>query len=163
MTRLSDARDAWYKTIENLRVGSVRGAPAVNKPLLVLLILARATRGFANKFKYPELEHEIRNALVKFGPPLKSVAPSRAFMHLQGDGFWNIVTPHPLLNADKADLVSQGKLREPGVYATVRTDLWDELLNDPTLARDLANLVADKYLPSQDKSAIADFFGIALE
>ena len=157
MKRSSDVRDAWYRVIENLRVGSVRGAPAVNKPLLVLLILARAARGSENRFDYPELEPEIREALVKFGPPLKSVAPSRGFLHLQGDGFWHIAMPRP------ADLVSQGTLREPGVYATVRTDLWDELLSDPTLTGDLANLVIDKYLPSQDKRAIADYFGISLE
>lgn len=163
MKRPKNVRNAWCDAIETLRVGSVQGAPAVNKPLLLLLILARAERGQRNEFKFPELEHEIRETLVRFGPKLRAVSPSCGFMHLRNDGFWHIRIKRKEAPLLENGCVSQATLRHPEVFGMVEDEMWRKLVGDPTLIRDLANLVINKYLPSQDKHAIAEHLGIALD
>ena len=159
----ADRKEAWRRIVDRLHVARIHGCPAVNKPLMLLLIFSRAKKRGDNRFVFPELSTDIREALARFGPKHKGVSPALGFWHLQRDGFWIL---HGL---DRATLGPNQKaptvtaLRDKHVYATVRDDLWKELAEDSELTQELANRIIHKFLSSQDQHAVAAFFGFSVQ
>lgn len=146
----SNRKEAWRRIVDGLHVARIHGSPAVDKPLMLLLILSRAKKRGQNRLVFPELSNEIREALARLGPQRKGISTALEFWHLQSDGFW---IQHGL---DQATLGSNQKaptssaLRDKDVYASVQDDLWSELVGDPELTCELATRTIKKFLPSQN-------------
>ena len=158
-----DPKEVWRKIVDSLHVSHIRGTPAINKPLVFLMILSRAQRGCENRFSFPELTGEIRDALIRFGPKRKTVSPALGFWHLRNDGFWIIhgLDRAPTDRNRRGPTISA--LRNRDVYATVRDDLWAELVQCPGFLQELAKKTIQRFLSSQSQDDVAAFFGLSVE
>ena len=93
MTRQSKARKAaeqWRSALGNLNTWKRGNQRAVHKPLLSLILLARAEAGGDNSVRFQEIHEQLHNLLDEFGPQRKSHHPEYPFWHLQSDGFWHV-------------------------------------------------------------------------
>ena len=83
---------SFRKKIDRLNVWSSGGKRAPHKPLLLLLILGRHARGLADEVSFVEIEKDLKELLVEFGPPRKSIHPEYPFWYLRNDGIWNVTS-----------------------------------------------------------------------
>lgn len=158
----SNGKEAWRRIVDGLHVAHIHGGPAVNKPLMLLLILSRAKKRSPNRFVFPELSNEIREALARFGPLRKGISTALGFWHLQSDGFWILNGLDQVACGPDQKALTMSALRDKHVYASVQDDLWSELVGDPELTSELAHRTIQKYLPSQDQGKVAMFFGFSV-
>jgi putative restriction endonuclease len=63
---------------------------APHKPLLLLMALARYSRGEPSQIPYAVIDWELRELLAEFGPSRKSYHPEYPFWRLQNDGIWEL-------------------------------------------------------------------------
>jgi putative restriction endonuclease len=146
--------DAIEERLLSLKVGLSKGRPAVHKPLLVLLLLARAQRGESNRVAFQEVAKQLERAIQKFGSSVKKVNPALPFRHLQSDGFWTLTI------ASDSHLASTGGVRHD-VVGEVDPKVWDNLLRPGAAAR-LGREVLAKYFAPSSAIAVAEELGLGL-
>lgn len=139
----------WETLLTSMRV-STRGAErAVHKPLLTLMILARAQRGGpANVFRFRDLDEPLRDALRVFGPARRAYRSEQPFWRLKEDGFWRIHDEERLRPA-KPGVPSRRALLEADAAAEVPAALWDELRGDPARVAKLIQGVMQATWPAE--------------
>jgi len=120
---------------------------AVNKPLMLLLLIAEAQRGGDGRFEYCEVERQLTHLLREFGRPGKSVHPEYPFWYLQTDGLWQVedADSYPLKKAGHSVPVSV--LRERNAAGSVPDSLWRTLVSDAQLRRELIERILGDYWP----------------
>jgi putative restriction endonuclease len=151
---------SWNDLIEGLRVWKRGKEVAVHKPLLVLMILARAQQGGANAFYFTDLEEPLERALKSCGPDAKSVHPEYPYWHLAGDKIWEIDKAESFLIKKKQG-PTRKMLREQNAVAHVDDRLWRELIDNPELIESLAKVLLTKYWPDpNDHAAVMDHTGV---
>jgi putative restriction endonuclease len=144
---LSKAQD-WFELIDSLGVYSDTnlGATAVYKPLMTLMVIARAQHGGENHFLFSTIRQELSGHMKGFGQS-KNPRPLYPFWYLRNDGFWEI-------SADGKLEVRQGKpepkvseLLEKNAFGYVPENLWRQLVSDDALSTKLAQKLLDDYWP----------------
>lgn len=128
---------SWKHLVANLGTWKRGTQRAVHKPLLTLMLLARAQRGESNEVRYADIADDLKAALAQFGPPRRVHHPEFPFWYLQNDGFWEI--PHG------GRLPSRAGKKQPTHRALIDNDVvgrvplvrWQELQGEdiPALAR----------------------------
>ncbi len=99
--------------VDRINVWSRRGQRAPHKPLLLLLALARLSRGEPHEISFENLEPELRKLLIEFGPSRVAYHPEYPFWRLQRDGLWEVSSRWPMRprksNSDppKSELISK--------------------------------------------------------
>ena len=78
----------WRQALSDLRTWKRGSTRAVHKPLLTLMLIARASRGEANDVTYAEIAEPLAKLLKEFGPNRTAYHPEFPFWHLRSDGFW---------------------------------------------------------------------------
>ncbi len=148
------ARPTWSELIGNIGTWKRGKVRAVNKPLLILMILARAQRKEANEVRFREIVGPLAQALRNFGPPRRALHPEYPFWYLQNDGFWDIRDAKQLLGESK----SQPTLRtlvEADAVAVVPEVFWVELQRKPAQIAELAQTILDTFWPESIHDTIA--------
>lgn len=147
----------WPQVCGNLKTGKSGGGDAVNKPLLLLFIIAAAAKGEENYFVFPTCEAALRDAQQRFGSDPES-SPHMAFWHLQSDGCWQV---------ERADTIPLGKdhkrpnistMRKLKVSAKVPDSLWNQLVERPILRRELAAFLLQQYFTDTERVKVALYF-----
>lgn len=151
---MSDMNEAWRERVENMRVGHSGGAPAVHKPLLTLLILARAARGGENEFPYEEVAPVLKKALKRFGAEVTRVSPEYPFWHLRSEGFWLI----PDLEGVADGGPTMIKRQQP--VGRVREEDWEGLREGGELIEQLVVMLLDRFWGEEQHDSIRAFFGL---
>ena len=85
-----DEERRWRQALSQLNTWKRRDQRAVHKPLLTLMLIARAASDASRRIHFAEIADELTRLLKEFGPPRKSYSPEYPFWHLQSDGFWTI-------------------------------------------------------------------------
>ena len=83
-------REQFFAALDGIRIWRRGGQRAPHKPLLLLLALARVSRGRARLALYAEYHRDLERLLADFGPPRRTHHPNMPFWRLQGDGLWDI-------------------------------------------------------------------------
>ena len=65
------------------------GERAPHKPLLALYALGRCARREGRLIAYSDVDRDLRNLLLEFGPTRRSYHPEYPFWRLQNDGIWS--------------------------------------------------------------------------
>jgi putative restriction endonuclease len=151
----------WHQLVENLHTHKRGTERAVHKPLLVLMLLARAQRGESRQVAYNEIEGPLRKALQYFGPPRRNPPhPEYPFWYLRFDGFWELEGDG--LPADNSGTPSPKKFKENNVTGSVPQELWDELSGHRHQIKTLAETVLEQFWPDTMHDDIAAFVGLDL-
>lgn len=154
-----DVRDEWIAKVSTLKVGRSGGAPAVHKPLLTLMLLARAQRRLPRVVPYLEIRQQLSDLIVRFGSG-KRADPRLPFWHLQSEGFWEVLEADAL---EKAKGTGQPRPKTGAMDAgvgRVPERLWNALTNDGDLALELGALVLQKFWAPHDHEAVARAVGL---
>jgi putative restriction endonuclease len=144
---MSASSPSWETLLASMRVFTRGSERAVHKPLLALMILARAQRGGpANVFRFRDLDPPLRDALQAFGPPRRAHRSEQPFWRLKEDGFWRI-HDEERLSQGKPGVPSRRALLEADAAAEVPMALWDELRADPARVARLIQAVMKANWP----------------
>ena len=152
--------EPWPTLISNLRTWKRQNTRAVHKPLLTLLLIAKAARGESPQTRYTELATPLKNLLKEFGPPRKSYHPEFPFWHLQSDGFWTVhnADQFPLKKAGSSP--TQATLLKHDATGSIREPLWQELTQNPNLRAELTTTILNEYWPETLHPAICQAIGL---
>jgi putative restriction endonuclease len=143
---------SWNDLIEGLRVWKRGKEVAVHKPLLLLMILARAQKKGANEFYFKDLEEPLEKAIKNCGPDGKSVHPEYPFWHLAGDRIWEIDNAQ-YFPVKKKQGPTRKTLRDQNAVAHVDDRLWRELIESPEFIVALAKVLLTKFWPDPNAHA----------
>lgn len=130
-----------FDRIRSWKRGSER---APNKPLLILLALAELQNGKTTLVQYQQIEDRLRNLLIDFGPPRKSVNPQYPFVRLSNDGIWEFNKPELI---DTSSDPSSQFLNDHGISAGFISEIRDTLIKDPFLLKEIAWMILSKNFP----------------
>lgn len=151
----------WHQLVDNLNTWKRGTERAVHKPLLVLMLLARAQRGEPRQVTYNEIEEPLKKALEDFGPPRKNPPhPEYPFWYLHFDGFWDLEGEG--LPADGSETPSAKRFKENRVTGSVPPELWAELTGHRHQIKTLAEAVLEQFWPDTLQDDIAASLGLDL-
>lgn len=150
----------WINALSNLHTWKRRGQRAVHKPLLSLILIARASAGEEGVVRFDEIEELLEELLQEFGPSRKSYRPEYPFWHLQADGFWKVDAGSVQALGEGGVSLSRSALRQPGVFGYVSGDLWAALVENAELRDELARLLLTGFWPETYHEAIRTAVGL---
>ncbi|PQJ34717.1 hypothetical protein BSZ35_08995 [Salinibacter sp. 10B] len=163
MQASSSRRERLQSQFEELTVWKQGEQRASNKPLLILYALGRLAQG-DRWLTYSNIEEDLRNLLVEFGPPRKRHHPEYPFWHLRTDGVW-VIPESDRLDAPEntSDPPRITELREKNIRGGFPEDIYESLREDPGLRRSIARLLLSSHFPSSLHEDIAVAAGLDLE
>lgn len=123
----------------------------LNKPLLVLYVLSEYKKGHVRMFDYAsEVKPNLKMLLRNYGPARRGYATDMPFWRLRHDEFWDL---------NNAELCSTNGVREPEESELIKfkvsggfdKESYTALTMKPTLIDELANEVANKFIPQENR------------
>jgi putative restriction endonuclease len=148
-------------TFERLTCWTRDGKPALHKPLLVLLALARVQRG-QRWLTFGEASKTLTTLLARFAPASRSPQPADPYWRLQRDGLWVLPDADVLRTAaSKPGDVPTHALRERDAKAGFSDEVFAALSKDPRLIHEAARLLLTRYFPPDTHEAVAAAVGLA--
>jgi putative restriction endonuclease len=138
---------SWEDLVAHLNVWKNGTERAVYKPLLVLMLLARAQHKESNCLTFREIDRPLRRLMEEFGPPRGMYSPELPFWHLQNDGFWTVEGAEGLTRRKGKDRPTRTALLKGNPVGCVPLPLWDELLKEPRLVTRLGRSVLEDFWP----------------
>jgi putative restriction endonuclease len=145
------------KQFDTINTWKSKGTRAPHKPLLMLLALGEIQRGNTGFIPYSEIEPKLKDLLVDFGPPRKTIYPTFPFIRLANDGLWQFNKPD-LLNT-KQDYTSKF-LQQHDLQGKFPDEVVLQLRQNPNLLRDVAVLLLEKNFPETLHQDILDAVGL---
>lgn len=150
MARRNARRDdaaRWRRAISRLRAVRKDGERLAGKPLLTLLLFARAAREADRFVTFREIERPLVALLEAYGPPRDDGGAAGAFWRLQTDGYW-VLPSARTLSRPKGGWPSAEVLRTSDGPGEVPKHLWVALATDEELRADLARLLLRAHWPA---------------
>jgi putative restriction endonuclease len=80
----------WRQALSKLKTWKRGDQRAVHKPLLTLMLIAKAASDNSRHIHFVTIVEELTKLLQEFGPRRLSYHPELPFWHLQADGFWEV-------------------------------------------------------------------------
>jgi len=135
---------------------------APHKPLLVLYALGRLVQG--NRWlQFSDIEEDIKNLLIEFGPPRQSHHPEYPFWHLQSDDVWVVPNAERLEMRKSASNPPKSELRSKDARGGFSEAVYRAFRDDPELRRQIARLLLSSHFPASLHQDIATAVGLDLE
>lgn len=146
--------DEWRHRLGDLHTWKKGGQRAVHKPLLTLMLIARAEAGLPGEVRFAEIEEDLAKYLREFGPSRKSYHPEFPFWHLQTDGFWRLRDAGALQKKTGGNSPSRATLLKTDASGSVNPGLWSALAKDALLREDLTSRLLNDFWPLSQHAAI---------
>jgi predicted restriction endonuclease len=154
--------ESWETLIDGLRDGRGANKDVVHRPLLTLMLLARAQQGEPNEVRFNDLDPPFREVIDQFAPSRYPSGLEYPFWYLQRNYFWVVQNPDILPRVKNKDRPSRRGLIKYNAKGLVRAGLWDELLKDPARIERLAEHILDEFWPDVPRKRIAYAVGLTV-
>ncbi len=148
-------------TAVNVWTSGTRRAP--HKPLLLLLALARCSRGEPREIPYREVDQKLGALLREFGPPSKSYHPEYPFWRLQNDGIWLVRDADNLALRTGHSDARKSELMRTNALGGLTPEIYEALRKDHKLLADVARAILETHFPSTLHDDILSAVGLDLE
>ncbi|MDX5419148.1 MAG: HNH endonuclease [Hymenobacteraceae bacterium] len=145
---------------QHINTWKSKGIRAPHKPLLILLALGKLQQGQLGFIPYASIEEKLRDLLIDFGRPNKSVRPQYPFTRLVNDGIWTLDKPI-LVNASGD--ASPKELREKHIGGKFTEEVTEQLKQNPQFFREVVQGILDQNFPDTLHQDILDAVGIDLD
>jgi putative restriction endonuclease len=142
---------------QNINTWKSKGIRAPHKPLLMLISLGEIQKGNIGFIPFSTIEPKLRDLLIDFGPPRKTVYPTFPFIRLANDNLWQFNEPS-LINT-KQDY-SPGFLISNNLQGKFPDEVILRLKEDPKLLRDVASFILNQNFPKTIHQDILDAVGL---
>lgn len=156
-------RDQILAAFDRIRVWQRGDRRAVHKPLLVLLALARASRGEAPMVEYVDLEDKLRKLLREFGPSGSDASRHHPFWHLQTDRVWHLDGPPAIIKRPPGATPTITELRQNHVSGGFTEDVQKAVAQDAALAFEIARRILDAHFPDSIRQDVLDAVGLSID
>lgn len=144
---------------ENINTWKSKGTRAPHKPLLMLLALGEIQRGNSGFIPYSVIEPKLKELLIDFGPPTKTVYTSFPFIRLANDGLWQFNKPE--LIHTKQDYTNR-ELLQNDLKGRFPDEVILHLQINPDLLRQVVENILEKNFPETLHQDILDAVGLDL-
>jgi putative restriction endonuclease len=155
-----EQKSRWRQALSQLNTWKRGDQRAVHKPLLTLMLIARATSSAPHRVYFTEIADTFTQLLKEFGPSRKHYHPEFPFWHLQNDGFWAVENTHHFPLKSRRCSPTKRVLLENDAAGMVPADLWDTLKHSPSLRQELTQQLLDAFWPSTLHTAIRQAIGL---
>ncbi len=142
---------------QNINTWKSKGIRAPHKPLLMLISLAEIQRGNIGFIPFSTIEPKLRDLLVDFGPPRKTVYPTFPFIRLANDHLWQFNEPD-LINT-KQDY-STSFLISHNIEGKFPDEVILRFKENPKLLKDVASFILNQNFPETIHQDILDAVGL---
>lgn len=117
---------------------------AVNKPLLLLLLISKAIKKENRFVAFSEITEKLEALLKEFGSSASSHHSEYPFWHMQGDSFW-ILKNIENIAPDKSP--SKKTLLKNGVVGSILEELWIPLCENVSLQEKIVDKLLYSFWP----------------
>ncbi len=118
------------------------------KPLLLLYALGRYADGGPRLIEYERLDKDLLELFREFAPPRAKYDPVHPFWYLRNDGVWEVPGGEPArVRKRKSSEPTKRWLRDNHVACGLTEELFDALVADPSLLRDVAGDLLEAHFP----------------
>ena len=146
--------------IKDINVWKKHGQRAPHKPLLILMSLARCFNNEDRLIDYSLVDQELRQLLIDFGPPRKSIHPEFPFWRLQNDGLWT-VTPNQNLRYRKGSSdIPKSVLLDVDAKGGFLPEIYDFLNQNKAAILEIAQIILDDHFPESMHQDILTAVGL---
>lgn len=161
MHNLGDAdRAEILERFRKLSVWERDGARAPHKPLLLLLVLARLSRGESSRVDYNTIREPLVGLLREFGPDRKQYQAELPFWYLQSDGIWTVSDSDRLEMRKGKPAPKASSMKAVSPDGALTPDVESALLHDPKLLARVVQILLDGHFPSSLHQEILDEVGL---
>jgi putative restriction endonuclease len=147
--------------LAELRTYARGGRRAVHKPLMLLLLLARAERGASPEIRYVEFHEELSRLLNEFGPPRGRPQTEFPFWHLQSEGVWVVRDADRIPLRKGASNPARGTLVTRDAAGYVPPRLWAAIERDAGLRTELGQRILSEFWPPTLHEPIRQALGLS--
>ena len=145
-------------------VHSTGASRAVNKPLLLLMVLASVQRGEGGQLRYRDIEERLTLLLRRFSDrTTRSPNPHQPFWRLRNDEgglLWQVSDAEELSKTlTSSGDVLVGELKRLGVHAGLPDELHRRLVADQSLVESIASRLLGDHFYEGDHEEILDAVG----
>lgn len=163
MSASPSLHDRLRSRFENLTVWKRGDQRAPHKPLLVLYALGRLVQG-DRWLEFSEIEEDLSDLLIEFGPPRKNHHPEYPFWYLQSDGVWDVPEANALDIPEGSSAPPKvTELREKGVRGGFPNEIYQACRDNPDVRREIVRLLLSSHFPFSLHEDITTAVGIDLE
>ncbi|WP_145078524.1 phosphorothioated DNA-binding restriction endonuclease [Aureliella helgolandensis] len=157
---MTDNNESLLHHLRSLNVWRRDGERAPHKPLLVLLALAKCSRGEPRLIPYAEIDKPLQDLLREFGPPRKSFHSEYPFWRLQNDGIWELANAEQVEARAGNNDAKKSELLKYGVSGGFKRDVYEALASDRSLLRAAASLLLESTFPDSYHEDILSAVGL---
>jgi len=152
--------DQWIEIVSGINTWKRGNERAPHKPLMLLMLLARAYCNESQQVTFEELNKPLEQLLREFGPTRSVYHPEQPFWYLQSDGFWVVDNADQLPPRRGSSNPTKNTLIQNNAVGHVPDELWSALTNNQQLIYKLTRIVLDVYWPSTLHFSICQAVGL---
>jgi len=146
-----------FRTITVWKRGTQR---APHKPLLLLYALSKALRGEPREIPYVEVDRDLRELLIEFGPERKSYHPEYPFWRLQNDGIWELRNAEYVEARQSNTDAKKTELIKYGVIGGFTSEIYEMLSGNARLVSEIALDILAQHFPLSLYGDILQYVGL---
>ena len=155
-----DLSTKWKEAVGSIKTWKRGNTRAPHKPLLTLILLAKAERDEHSKTTFASIREPLTLLLREFGPSRKTVHPEFPFWHLRNDGFWKVENADSMKLKKGGRSVSAKELLAANASGYVPDEFWNSLKGNRDLIWDLSERVLHEFWPETLHAAIRLAIGL---
>ena len=137
----------FWQRLTSMRTWRRRQERAPHKPLLLLLALGHFQQGSPRLRLYKDIEVELHQLLIRFGPPRKVQRPDQPFQRLPSDGLWEIRGLLPF-HCDASGQLRPRLVRESAVMGGLPEEIHEFLIAHPWEFRQAVQYLLSSHFPA---------------
>ena len=153
-------REDVLELFQNISVWKRGSQRAPHKPLLILYALGKYNRGEDRLLPYTEVDSYLRNLLLEFGPPRKSIHTEYPFWRLQNDKVWVLENKEQLKRRKSNTEPLKSELVKYNIPGGFTEPIYELLCKDKSLVRAVATIVLENNFPNSMHEDLLNAVGL---
>jgi putative restriction endonuclease len=150
----------WRQALSKLNTWKRGDQRAVHKPLLTLMLIAKAASNGSRRIHFATIAEELTKLLKEFGPRRLTYHPEFPFWYLQTDGFWEVENRSNLALKKSGQSPTKQALLAQDAVGAVPQHLWDALQYGAALRAELTQQLLNEFWPRTMHDAIRQAIGL---
>jgi len=134
---------------------------APHKPLLLLMALAKC-RNNQRYISFAEVDKELKELLMDFGPSRQQQHTEFPFWRLQNDGIWQLQHTEEIKTTSSGD-ASKKELLKRNILGGFKPEIYDLIRSDSKLLHQIAQDLLEKSFPASIHEDILSAVGLEYE
>jgi putative restriction endonuclease len=153
----------FFEILGKVKVWSKGSERAPHKPLLLLLALAKCSRGESRLIPFSEINTQLTSLLKEFGPTRSSWHPEYPFWRLQTDNIWEVPYLSDLITRKGHKDPKKSELLAKNVAGGFSPSAFKFLRENPKTIQEAARMLLEKSFPETIHDDILQAIGIQFD